>query len=93
MYNYSDWIEYEEEKEFVVKCEELLKRSGFKIINMVEHYFTPIGYTGIFLLSESHLAIHSFPEEQKIYIELSSCVKEYYDNFVVSIQKYKSKTN
>ena len=91
MYNYSDWIDYEDEKEFATKCEDILKQSGFKIIKKTEHYFNPVGYTGLFLLAESHFAIHSFPEEGKIYIELSSCVEEYYDFFVKKIKKYKSK--
>ncbi|MBR2744274.1 MAG: S-adenosylmethionine decarboxylase [Clostridia bacterium] len=89
MYNYYDWIKYEDEKEFVKKCEKMLVQSGFKILKKTEHYFEPIGYTGLFLLAESHFAIHSFPEEEKIYIELSSCVKEFYDNFIVNIKEYR----
>ena len=89
MYNYHNWIKYEDEKIFVDKCKKMLIESGFKIINQVEHYFTPYGYTGIFLLAESHFAIHSFPEENKIYIELSSCVKSYYDKFIKIISEYK----
>lgn len=88
MYNYYDWIKYEDEKEFVKKCEKMLIKSGFKILNKIEHYFEPMGYTGLFLLAESHFAIHSFPEEGKIYIELSSCVKEYYDYFIIQIKEY-----
>lgn len=57
MYNYYDWIKYEDEKEFVEKCEKMLVQSGFKILNKIEHYFEPMGYTGLFLLAESHLAI------------------------------------
>ncbi len=89
MYNYHDWIKYEDEKEFEKKCEKMLIESGFKILNRVEHYFEPMGYTGLFLLAESHFAIHSFPEEEKIYIELSSCVEQYYNLFINKISKYK----
>ena len=63
-------------------CEDILKRSGFGIISFVEHHFEPHGYTCLWLLSESHLAIHTFPEENKIYIEMSSCVKEPYKNYI-----------
>ena len=91
MYNYSDWIEYEDEKQFVIKCEKMLIQSGFTILNKIEQYFKPVGYTGLFLLSESHFAIHSFPEENKIYIELSSCVEKNYNNFVNKIKNYKTK--
>ena len=61
--------------------EDILKRSGFGIISFVEHHFEPHGYTCLWLLSESHLAIHTFPEENKIYIqenlELDVLFKEY----------------
>lgn len=85
MYNYNKWIKYEKEEIIVPKLEEMIKRSGFTIINKVEHYFEKQGYTGLWLLAESHFAIHTFPEENKIYIEISSCVKEYFDRFVKEI--------
>ena len=40
----------------------------------IDYHFTPYGFTALYLLSESHLAIHTFPEENKSYIELSSCI-------------------
>ena len=87
MYNYNKWIKYEKEEIIVPKLEEMIRRSGFTIINKVEHYFEKQGYTGLWLLAESHFAIHTFPEENKIYIEISSCVKEYFDRFVKEINK------
>ena len=93
MYNYHDWIEYEDEKKFAEQSEKMLIESGFKILKKVEHYFEPIGYTGLFLLSESHFAIHSFPEEGKIYIELSSCIEKYYNEFIDKINNYKNSGN
>ena len=53
----------------------------------MEHYFTKQGYTGLWLLAESHFAIHTFPEEDKIYIEISSCVKKYFDAFLQEIEE------
>lgn len=88
MYNYSKWIKYENEEIIVPRLEEMIKRSGFTIIKKVEHYFEEQGYTGLWLLAESHFAIHTFPEEDKIYIEISSCVKEYFDRFVKELDKF-----
>ena len=48
---------------------------------LLEH-FEPIGYTALFLLSESHFAIHTFPEHNQTYIELTSCVKKQFDYFI-----------
>ena len=74
MNNLRIWIKYQDEKILKEIIEKDLKDSGFTIIKMCEHFFEKQGYTGMWLLSESHFAIHSFPEEDKIYIELSSCV-------------------
>ena len=82
MYNYQYWLNETNEKILKEKFTNILLKSGFNILDITEHYFKPYGYTALFLLSESHLAIHTFPEENKTYIELSSCVKEYYDNFL-----------
>ena len=82
MYNYNTWIKYQKEEKIIKEFEKILKKSGFTIIDKVEHYFTKQGYTGLWLLAESHFAIHTFPEENKIYIEISSCVKKYYDKII-----------
>lgn len=50
-----------------------LEQAGFSVLNFVEHYFQPQGYTALWLLAESHAAVHTFPEEGKAYVELSSC--------------------
>jgi len=58
---------------------QLLKDSGFTILRFVDWKFLPFGYTALWLLAESHFALHSFPEEEKVYVELSSCNAEYYE--------------
>ena len=88
MYNYNTWIKYKEEKELIIDLEKILTKSGFTIIKKVEHFFPQQGYTGLWLLAESHFAIHTFPEENKIYVEISSCVKKYFDNFIEEFNKY-----
>lgn len=96
MFNYNGWITYdiEMEKTLIDTLEEILLCSGFKIVKKVEHYFEVQGYTALWLLSESHFAIHTFPEEHKMYIEISSCVKKYYDNFLERLNELlKSKDN
>lgn len=60
----------------------LLTVAGFKIINYMEHRFEPQGFTAIWLLAESHFAIHTFPECGSIYIELSSCNLDMFIAFV-----------
>lgn len=51
----------------------LLAGSGFGVLRFVEHYFEPQGYTCFWLLAESHVAVHTFPEHGRTYIEVTSC--------------------
>lgn len=92
MYNYNTWIQYQKEEKLIIDLEKMLITSGFTIIDKVEHFFTKQGYTGLWLLAESHLAIHTFPEESKIYIEISSCVQKYFENFCEELKKYQNKS-
>jgi S-adenosylmethionine decarboxylase len=85
IWNYSKWIKETNAIELKKHCDKLLIESGFTILGFIEYNFKPFGYSVLWLLAESHLAIHTFPEENKSYIELSSCVKEYYDNFKLKI--------
>lgn len=51
----------------------LLSVTDFKVLNFSEYFFPVQGYTAIWLLAESHLAIHTFPQDDWSYIELSGC--------------------
>ena len=85
IWNKSGWIHEINPVVLKNRFSELLGLSGFDILNFQEHYFDPHGYTALWLLGESHFAIHTFPEEGKAYIELSSCNEEYFNYFVSNI--------
>jgi len=59
----------------------LLRMSGFLIVGFISYYYTPMGFSCVWLIGESHFAVHTWPEERKAYIELSSCNKEMFDKF------------
>ena len=82
IWNFNEWIPETDPAKLFARFDALLQESGFHILKCAEHHFTPYGYTALFLLCESHFAIHTFPEEGKTYIELSSCNKAYFDRFV-----------
>ena len=84
IYNVSGWVKETSPNKLKNRYSELLRLSKFKILNFQEHYFEPIGWTGLWLLGESHFAIHTFPEEKKSYIELSSCNEDYFLYFVAN---------
>lgn len=73
IWNFSGWIKTTNVEELKDKFNNLLKRAGFTVLNKVDYKFEPHGYTELWLLAESHFAIHTFPEKEITYIELSSC--------------------
>jgi len=86
MFNKQEWIE--EVCPYYLRdfYKEKLEDAGFIILDMMEYFFEPYGYTLIFLLSESHLAIHTFPEENTTYVELTSCVEKPFNKFYDKIK-------
>lgn len=71
--NYKTWVGETEPALLKELMTEWLNRCEFQVLNFTEHYFQPHGYTCLWLLGESHLAIHTFPEKQRCYVELTSC--------------------
>ena len=84
MFNYQNWVEETNPFELRKKYDNQLKESRFGVLSFIEYNFEPEGYTALWLLSESHFAIHTFPEEGKSYIELSSCIEKQYIKFMES---------
>ena len=91
MNNLTVWLGETRPEVLKVFFEKVLSKSGFGVLNKTEHYFEPQGYTCLWLLSESHLAIHTFPEEGKTYVELSSCVDKPYYKFSARLTKAREK--
>lgn len=51
----------------------VLKEQKFGTLKSINHPFSPQGYTSLILLSESHLAIHTYPEHNSLYFSIYSC--------------------
>ena len=81
MINCSYWIKETNPKTLKNYYDKILTESGFTVLKYIDYHFTPFGFTCLYLLSESHFAVHTFPEEGKSYIEISSCIDEPYNNF------------
>jgi S-adenosylmethionine decarboxylase len=47
--------------------------SGASVLKTVSHKFDPQGITAICLLSESHISIHTWPEEGKAALDVYTC--------------------
>lgn len=62
------------------KIKEFSKKMGLRILVEKYHDFKPQGATLIFILSSSHLAVHTWPENGYIHIDLVTCAKLPKDN-------------
>ncbi|NET34022.1 MAG: polyamine aminopropyltransferase [Cyanothece sp. SIO1E1] len=49
------------------------EESGAMIINSVFHHFSPFGVSGVVVIQESHLAIHTWPEYRYAAVDLFTC--------------------
>ncbi len=50
-----------------------IKASGATLLGSVKHIFTNHGCTMLFLLSESHASIHTYPEHNSCFVDLFTC--------------------
>ncbi len=53
--------------------ENAIKKTGATILSDRRHYFHPQGTTQVFLLSESHASIHTYPEHRACFVDLFTC--------------------
>ena len=48
--------------------------SGATIVAQSFHHFSPLGVSGVVIISESHLAIHTWPEHRFAAVDFFTCV-------------------
>ena len=51
------------------------KLANAKVLNLISNKFEPQGVTAIALLAESHLSIHTWPEEHYSAVDIFTCGK------------------
>ena len=87
IYEIAYWVNETEAKKLKNTLNTILEEAKFTRLNYIDNNFTPQGYTGLWLLAESHLAVHTFPEQGKTYVQLSCCSKEKYQAFLGLFQR------
>ena len=53
--------------------DKIVEQFQLNVVAKASHQFEPFGFTGVYVLSESHLSIHTFVEERKIALDLYTC--------------------
>jgi S-adenosylmethionine decarboxylase proenzyme len=56
----------------------ICKTYDYTILQISKHEFEPQGFTAVYLLSESHISIHTYPENNYVAIDIYTCRQ--YDN-------------
>lgn len=51
----------------------IVNECGATIVNTTIHKFNPFGTSLVFVLSESHISIHTYPEYKKIFLDVFTC--------------------
>jgi S-adenosylmethionine decarboxylase len=88
IYNYRAWISGCDVDDMVRIINESLAYAGYNVLKFVDYQFPVKGYTSMWLLAESHMALHYFADEGKYYIELSGCCENMNKKFNEIIVKY-----
>lgn len=52
---------------------EAAKRAHATIVDVVFHEFNPFGVSGVVVIAESHLSIHTWPEHRYAAVDIFSC--------------------
>lgn len=60
-------------KNLLEVTQNLIKESGATLIETKIYEFTPAGYTIFFILKESHVSIHAYPEFGAMFLDVFTC--------------------
>lgn len=60
-------------EELQVIMEDVAEQCSFNVVAKAFHQFEPYGATGVFVLAESHFSVHSYPEDEKVYVDVFCC--------------------
>lgn len=64
-----------EHDKVIEELEGFCKKLKLSIVNKLDHRFTPYGKSIVFILEESHIAVHTWPERGYIHIDVVTCSK------------------
>ena len=63
-------------KEIETLLKQMVEAANFTLCGIKIHKFEPQGVTGMALVGESHIALHTWPEEGRLFVDVGSCTSE-----------------
>lgn len=67
------------------KMNTVAERCKFTVVQRAFHQFEPVGVTGVLVLAESHFSAHTYPENNKIYLDVFCCSPNFEPAFCAGI--------
>jgi S-adenosylmethionine decarboxylase len=71
--------------------EDICNKYDFTILQKTQHTFSPQGITILYMLSESHISIHTFPEQQYLAFDIYTC--RHYEDDSIYMEIYNKLVN
>ena len=68
---------------------EVVRKSKSTMVEASFHQFQPEGVSGMFLIKESHIAIHTWPEERYAAADIFTCGQEMDPYIAIEVMKEK----
>lgn len=66
----------------------IAEKCGLTVVSQAFHQFEPHGATGVLVLAESHFSAHTYPELNKIYLDVFCCSEDFDPEFcIVTIEE------
>ena len=70
-----------------------IERANMTILNVFTHEFSPQGLTVLYALAESHVSLHSFPENGCLTADAYTCGDGNPKIIIIELLKYLNSTN
>jgi S-adenosylmethionine decarboxylase len=82
---------FSDEKFMEKVCNEIVEKLKMKFLNKIYHKFNPYGLSMIYLIAESHIAIHTWPEYKFIDLEIATCKEDsnVFEGLEVAVKYFK----
>ena len=70
---YNCSFDFSKEQELLPFCKQLCIQNGLSVVGQTSFLFQPQGLTFALILAESHLSIHTWPEDHNIAFDIYTC--------------------
>jgi S-adenosylmethionine decarboxylase len=75
------------------KLERIILKCDLHVVAEAGHQFEPVGATYVFVLSESHMSIHTYPELNTAYLDIFCCSSTFDPLYAVTTVSTEFETN